>query len=252
MQRRWAQQLWQAEQDLVPCIPPSQQDPSLTLADAYRIQALGWELRGEPIAGWKVALTSLDFQRRMGIDHPLYGALLESQHRSDGGSMEGLMLPRVETEVAFVLGSDLTEISREGVRRATSHLCVAFDVCDSRMQGAPSAIDLVADNAGAGCFVLGPEKVAVVSQWEKASEKQAWPVTVWRNGELEFRGGQDGPDPLDAVVWLAAELNLRGLRLRAGQVILSGALAPQTAANWGDLVEAEVQGLGRLSARFPH
>ena len=167
---------------------------------------------------------------------------------SDGRGM-GVMAPRIEGEVAFVLGADLNLAAPTDadVVAATDSVVAALEIIDSRIAGWDiTLIDTVADNASAAMYVLG----SAVRPLDLDLASCA--MTMRRNG-TEVSAGLGSAclgSPVRAVAWLAATAYALGAPLRAGDVVLSGALGPVVDVHAGDRLEAEVDGLGAVSVTF--
>jgi 2-keto-4-pentenoate hydratase len=219
---------------------------------AQRAQVETWEKAGRRRVGAKIGLTAPAVQRQLGVDRPDFGVLLADMAVPDGAEIDhgSLLQPRVEAEVAFVLGADLPDgrVTVADVVRATDFLLPAIEVVDSRIAGWDiTIVDTVADNASSGMYVLGttPRRIADVdlrlcgAVLEHAGE----PVSVGA-------GAACLGNPLHAVAWLATTLAAAGSPLRAGDVVLSGALGPMVPAVAGASYEARISGLGSVRATF--
>jgi 2-keto-4-pentenoate hydratase len=160
-----------------------------------------------------------------------------------------LLQPKIEAEVAFVLGRDLDElIDDASVRDAVEFVVPALEIVDSRIADWDISFgDTVADNASSGLFVLGDERLPL-AKVEPADVQ----MTLRLDGEQASQGSGRAclGDPLNALAWLARTARELGEPLRAGQIILSGALGPMVAVTSGARVEAELSGLGRVSVTF--
>ncbi|WP_433378673.1 2-keto-4-pentenoate hydratase [Actinoplanes sp. CA-142083] len=219
---------------------------------AQRAQVEIWVKAGRRPVGAKIGLTAPAVQRQLGVDRPDFGVLLADMAVPDGAEIDhgSLLQPRVEAEVAFVLGADLPErqVTVADVVRATDFLLPAIEVVDSRIAGWDiTIVDTVADNASSGLYVLGtsPRRISDVdlrlcgAVLEHAGE----PVSVGA-------GAACLGNPLHAVAWLATTLAAAGSPLRAGDVVLSGALGPMVPAKTGASYEARISGLGSVRANF--
>jgi len=232
--------------------------PEGDVATAYavqRAQAERWEAAGRRPVGAKIGLTSPAVQSTFGVFQPDFGVLYADMAVPDGAPIPAgkLLQPRVEVEVAFVLGRDLPheQVTVVDVIRATEYLLPAIEVVDSRVAGWDiSIVDTVADNASSGMFVLGtaPRRLSEVdlrlcgAVLEHAGE----PVSVGA-------GAACLGNPVHAVAWLATTLAAAGRPLRAGDLVLSGALGPMVpvpVAAAGPVYEARVSGLGSVRAVF--
>ncbi|MFE8013911.1 2-keto-4-pentenoate hydratase [Streptomyces antibioticus] len=251
-----AERLALAEAERRPCAPVRDLLGPTDIAAAYAVQqqlAQDRLARGARVAGRKIGLTSAAVQRQVGVDRPDFGMLFDDMDVSDQAAAvpsERLLQPRVEAEIAFVLAADLDtgDLDLGRVRRAVDHARAALEIVDSRIAGWDIAItDTVADNASSGLFVLGPERVAL-----DRFEPREVTMTMSLDGRAASTG--DGAaclgDPLEALLWLARTAREFGDPLRAGQVVLSGALGPLVPVGPGAVVHTEISGLGSVSAIF--
>ncbi|MFJ2887304.1 2-keto-4-pentenoate hydratase [Streptomyces sp. NPDC087305] len=225
------------------------------LATAYAVQQLNVRrgvAAGRRVVGRKIGLTSPAVQRQLGVDQPDFGALFADMAVPDGGEVPvgRLLQPKVEAEVALVLGRDLPE--REctvvDVLRAVDFALPALEIVDSRVRNWEiSLVDTVADNASCGLYILGATPVPLT-----AVDLRAVTMTMTRGGETvsEGTGADCLGSPLIAAVWLASALAERGDPLRAGDLVLTGALGPMTPAAPGDAFEAHISDLGSVRVRF--
>lgn len=223
--------------------------------DAYAVQQATvrtWLAKGRRIAGRKIGLTAKAVQQQLGVDEPDFGTLFADMIVADGGSIaaNAVLQPRVEAEIAFVLGSDLkgTDISPEDVIAATAYVCPALEICGSRIAGWDIKIeDTVADNASAGMIVLGPN-----GGQPKMSELPAIEMRLSHNGAIavEGRGEACLGNPAIAVAWLAQALGRYGEGLKAGDIVMSGALARMLPAEPGDRFEADFGTFGSVAVNF--
>jgi len=221
--------------------------------EAYRVQACIEEFSAQPLFGWKIAATSVAGQRHIGVDGPLAGRLLAERVIADGGAfMLGSNLMRVaELEFAFRMGEDLvsreTPYSQEEVLARVASLHPAIELPDSRFAHFESAglAQLIADNACAHYFVLGP---AADQEW-RALDLAAHPGQLFRNGELagEGSGANVLGDPRIALTWLANELSRHGMTLRTGQVVTTGTCVKPLVIAVGEQVQGDLGILGRVS-----
>lgn len=227
-----------------------------TRAEGYAIQAQLERLSAKPLWGWKIAATSAAGQRHIGVDGPLAGRLLEEMVQSDGATLAfGANRMRVaEAEFAFRMGRDLPPRTEAYTKRevldAVAALHTAIEVPDSRFAdfvsaGAPQ---LIADNACAHRFVLGPEAPAAWRELDLAAHR----VTGRVAGRLEREGSGANVlgDPRIALTWLANELSRHGLTLGAGQVVTTGTCVVPLEVAPGDEVTADYGLLGRVGLRF--
>lgn len=221
---------------------------------AYAVQSLGIARRvdgGRRIVGRKIGLTSPVVQAQLGVDSPDYGVLLDDMIHADREPLDlgRFLQPRAEAEVAFVLGRDLDSPTATvaDVLRATEFVLPAIEVVDSRVAGWDIRLtDTIADNASSGAVVLGttPRRL-------DGLDLTALGMTLDRDGRPVSTGSGAAclGSPVIAVAWLAREVARRGQPLRAGEVILSGALGPMVDATAG-VFRARLDGLGEVRADF--
>lgn len=206
---------------------------------------------GARLIGRKIGLTSVAVQAQIGVDRPDFGVLFDDMRFSDTDLIPfgRLLQPKAEAEVAFVLGSDIDDASSpDAVRAAVEFAYPALEIVDSRIKQWQIGItDTVADNASSGVFVIGETGFGLSDV-----EPRDVVMTMRRNGEVVSRGtGRDClGDPLAALAWLATTAIDIGSPLRAGDIVLSGALGPMVTVHPGDVFEADIDPLGSISARF--
>jgi 2-keto-4-pentenoate hydratase len=251
-----AGELAEAYRTGVPC-PPLRERllPVGDVATAYRVQraqADRWAAAGRRRVGAKIGLTSVAVQRQLGVDRPDFGVLLADLAVPDGEQVPAgrLLQPRVEAEVAFVLGDDLPheQVTTVDIIRAVDHLLPAIEIADCRIAGWDiSIVDTVADNAASGLFVLGtrPARLADVDLRTCGMVLEHAGSSVSTGAGAACLG-----NPLHAVAWLASTLAAAGDPLRAGDLVLSGALGPMVPAAPGGHYEARISGLGSVRVRF--
>ena len=229
--------------------------PGITLADAYAVQLLGIALRvaaGARIVGHKVGLTSAAMQRQLGVDQPDYGHLLDDMVFDPDHPIpiRRFLQPRVEPEVAFVLGADLAGpgLTIEQVAAAVRVARPSLELIDSRIRDWRIGLfDTIADNASSGGVVLGADEVD-----PDAVDLAASRCVLTRNGDVVGTGTGDAVmgHPLTALRWLANSLGARGVVLRAGQVVLPGSVTAAIPVASGDVVTASFEGVGAVTAHF--
>ncbi|MEM5427716.1 2-keto-4-pentenoate hydratase [Cupriavidus oxalaticus] len=225
------------------------------MATAYAIQQTNVDARvanGERIVGRKIGLTSLAVQKQLGVDQPDFGALFAGMAYGDDQPMplSRLIQPKVEAEIALVLARDLTHEQHTfaDIIDATAYALAAIEVVDSRIQGWDIRfVDTVADNASSAMFVLGSRPVSL-----RDIDLTACAMTLTRDGELLSRGSGAAclGNPLNAAVWLANRMVRLGTPLRAGDVLLTGALGPMVAVTRPGTFTAQIEGLGSVRATF--
>jgi 2-keto-4-pentenoate hydratase len=214
----------------------------LTMAEAYRIQGAMTAFRlssGEHIAGWKLGYTSAVMRQQMGVAEPNFGPLTDAMLMVDGCSVpESFTQPRVEPEVALHFGAPVSRnADRPEVLACVSYASAVLEVVDSVWTDYRFKIeDNTADGSSAAGVVLGPQ------------------FDVTRIAEIEVRlycdevevgvgyGRDASGHPADGVVWLASRLAEQGLRIEAGQVVITGGLTAAVALEQGSIVRASFDG----------
>ncbi len=259
---KFADMLWQAQLDATPCEPLTALDDAITVEQAYEVQRLNIERRlagdgpeGKQarLVGRKIGLTSHAIQEWLGVDEPDFGCLLDDMVVADGARVDtsGLLQPRAEAEIAFVLGRDIRGpgVTAAQVVQATDFIVPAIEIIDSRIEDWDIEYpDTIADNASSGLFVLGNQPVAL----EDAGDLRLAGMTLRKNGRVASTGAGAAclDHPINAVVWLANKLSEFDTDLEAGQIILSGALGPVCDVEAGDWLDAEIAGVGSVRVRF--
>jgi 2-keto-4-pentenoate hydratase len=248
-----AERLRDAVRCRTPCDPIRTMLPEADIDDAYDIQQLfvASTFEGRRV-GRKIGLTSPAAQQQMGVGRPDFGVLTAEMVYGDSQpiSMRRLLQPRVEAEVAFLIGRDLDEstVTSADVMRATEYVVGAIEVVDSRIRDWDiTIVDTVADNASSGLVVLGgaPRRLHDV-------DLQAITMQMSADGDplCTGTGAACLGHPINAVVWLANEVSRRGAPLHAGEFVLSGSLGPLVAVQATRTYLAEFEGLGTVRAVF--
>ncbi|WP_339544241.1 2-keto-4-pentenoate hydratase [Pseudomonas sp. RA_35y_Pfl2_P32] len=196
----------------------------------YALQRQALDLRqaaGEQLSGWKVAFAGSAAQKRFGLDEPVYGALTETMIVEPGTAVafSRLIQPKLEIELAFVLGRDLApgDYCDEDILAAIGDVAPAFEIADCRWQGWVFGVGgFLADNAAAGLYCLGPRIPFDPVQHVSVTYRLECDGVLCGNGDTRDR--EDSP--LANLCWLIRRLLADGQRLEAGQVVLSGAMLP--------------------------
>jgi len=249
-----AARLRDAQTQGVPCEPVRTLIGDTDIAAAYQVQQINNALRlaeGGVVVGQKIGLTSLAVQKQLGVDQPDFGLLFADTEVKNGGGVRAseILQPKAEAEIAFVMKHDLTgEITLERAKAAIDYAVGAIEIVGSRVLNWDIRItDTVADNASASHFVLGDVRQDV-NELDLAAVK----MQLKKNGEVvsEGMGAACMGNPLFALVWLAQTFADLGTPLKAGDIVLSGALGPMCAGEAGDTFVAEIDGFGAVAFSF--
>lgn len=229
-------------------IPQGSGPAPLTLAQAYATQSHLVALRcarGDAVVGLKQAFTNRAMMQRMGLTEPVTGILCRDMQVADGGTldMSRLQLPRVEIEVMFKLARALpVDVTPEQARARVEAVAVAIEIVDTRYRDFQfSANDIVADNASACAFVIGPWQAMPPALGSRA-------VTLEIDGAVAVNGNTSNilDDPLQALC-LAAHLAARDHRpLAAGAMVLAGSAIDPFGIRPGQQIVARIEGLGQI------
>jgi 2-keto-4-pentenoate hydratase len=256
--------LWQAAATRAP-VPPLRDTAAAlgvaTTADhAYAVQRINRDRRvrgGDRVVGRKIGLTSKAVQRQLGVDSPDFGSLWAGTAYGDGDTVAigALIQPKVEAEVALVLARDVDtpDATVADLVRATDFALAALEIVDSRIADWKIGLfDTIADNASAAAFVLGGDPVRL----DRVALRDARMAMTRRVGDGAAEPVSEGigsaclGHPLNAAAWLARALARQGDPLRAGDIVLTGALGPMVTARAGDRFEARIEGLGAVAVGF--
>jgi 2-keto-4-pentenoate hydratase len=259
-----ADAIWQAEQQRSPCAPVREniaaaaQSKSTNdiLAAAYAVQNINTQRRlsaGERLIGRKIGLTSIAVQKQLGVDTPDFGMLFASMAVSHGEKISNtrLLQPKIEAEIALVLQSDLAHECHTvaDIISATAYALPALEVVGSRIANWDIRLaDTVADNASSSLFVLGSHPVKL----SKLDLVDCNMVMTMGQGKVVSTGVGSAclGNPMNAAVWLANMMVKMGSPLRAGDVLMTGALGPMVAVQPGDIFNASIDGLGSVFVEF--
>jgi 2-oxo-hept-3-ene-1,7-dioate hydratase len=223
--------------------------PDITMDDAY---AISTEVANRKIAGGaklighKVGLTSKAMQRSSQIDEPDYGHLLDNMMIADGAKVphENYCLPRVEVELAFIMGKPLKGpgVGLTDVLRATEYVVPALEIVDARLQDPRRIFDTVSDNGAAAGIVVGGRPVGPMDvdlRWVGG--------IMYRNSEIEETGVAAG---VLGLAWLANKLGQHGVALEPGHLVLAGSFTRVVHARKGDTLHADFGQLGGIALQF--
>lgn len=224
-------------------------------AEGYAIQAAIENYSTAKLFGWKIAATSEAGQKHINVDGPMAGRILSETVLPDGGTapMAGNAMRVGEPEFAFRIGRDLppraSPYALREVLDTVDTLHPAIEIPDSRFADFVSAgaAQIIADNACAHRFVLGP---ATDANWRALDLVEARPLITLRGRQYIGHGKNVLGDPLIALTWLANELRELGLTLKAGEVVTTGTCHPPLPIQSGDVFEADFGALGKVSVGF--
>jgi 2-oxo-hept-3-ene-1,7-dioate hydratase len=256
-----AARLLEAERTRVPIPQLSLQYPDMTIDDAYAVQRVLVERKlaeGRRLVGRKIGLTSRAMQQAVSITEPDYGAIFDDMIFADGGDVptDRFIRPRIEVELAFVLGAPLRGpgITVFDVLRATEFVTPALEILDARVQMSDpetghlrTIVDTISDNAADAGLVTGGRAIRPMDvdlRWVSA--------LLYRNGTIEESGVAAAVlnHPANGVAWLANKLAPHGVGLEAGEIILGGSFTRPVHAYHGDTFQADYGPLGSITCRF--
>jgi len=248
------QRLLKAEQDRKQATLLSDTYPHIQIEDSYAISTAVAQHKirnGAKLIGHKVGLTSKAMQASSNINEPDYGHLLDSMLIAEGAKVPhaSFCKPRVEVELAFVLGQPLKGpgISLIDVLRATDYVVPALEIVDARLLDQRKICDTVADNGAAAGLVLGGRPIKPMDvdlRWVSA--------LMYRNSDIEETGVAAGVlgHPALGVAWLANKLGQHGVGLEAGHIVLSGSFTRVVFARKGDTLFGDFGPLGSVCVQF--
>jgi 2-oxopent-4-enoate/cis-2-oxohex-4-enoate hydratase len=227
----------------------------IDITDAYRIQSRMVQRRidgGETIVGKKVGATSMAVMTLLGLDEPDFGQLLSGMVYSDGDiiTLDSLIQPRAEGEIAFVLKHDLVGpgVTAVDVLRATDYVVPCFEIVDSRIDNWDiKVVDTIADNASCGVYVLG-----IHHKDPLEVDLALTGMTIEVDGELVATGAGAAVkgSPVNSLIWLANTLGELGIACKAGEVFLTGSLSTMVWVKTPQTLTCEFGGLGSCSVTF--
>ena len=225
------------------------------LQDAYSVANINTEFalaRNQRIVGKKIGLTSKAVQAQLGVDQPDFGMLFDDMEYLDQDQIptHRLLQPKAEAEVAFIVAKDFPvhRPSWSEFLNCLGHALAAIEIVDSVIEDWDITLaDTIADNASCGLYVLAQQPKALTD-----IDFEALTMQLLKNGEIVSTGHGAAcmGNPLRAAWWLACTMAEQGQSLKAGEVILSGALGPMVNIQKGDRLEAEIGALGKVCCEF--
>ncbi len=250
-----ALQIRNAHEQGKPCAPVREILAEQCLESAYAVQKINsdyWLSQGRRVVGVKAGLTSKSVQTQLGVNQPDFGVLYADMFIEDGGTvaLNSIMQPKVEAEVALVLKSDITVANPTVVDiiNATDYALPAIEIVGSRIENWNiNIVDTIADNASSGLFVLGSTPTKL-----DGLDLRLCGMVMERRGEQISTGAGQAclGNPLNAAVWLAKTFVENGTPLKAGDILLTGALGPMVQVAPGDNIETRISGLGSVRVSF--
>lgn len=258
---RAARDLLAAERDRTQIGLLSKRHPDIGMDDAYAIQTAIHAAKlaaGRRVVGWKIGLTSRAMQDALKIDTPDSGILFDDMVFAPGATVPAgrFIQPRIEAEIAFVMGADLggAGVTRADVIAATAYVAPSLEILDTRIQRVDpdtgqtrTVFDTISDNAANAGVVLGDQRHA-----PDACDLRWTGAIVTRDGVVEETGLGAGVlnDPVESVVWLARRMSLYGQRIEAGQIILSGSFIRPIECPPGSVIAADFGPFGNVALSF--
>lgn len=253
--KKIAEQLYNAERERYEVEKISTANSGMTLDDSYAVQKKLVAMRladGEKLVGMKIGLTSKAMQETIGIDVPDYGHLTDAMLLLEGQpcKMEELIQPKVEGEILFFMKKDLkgSGITVADVYNAVDYVAPAIEIVDSRIRNWDvTLLDTVADNGSSGKVVIGSKIVPITDV-----DMRLTGMNMEKNGEL-FNSGTTAEvwgNPAASVAWLINELSKYDIGVKAGYIVLSGALTASPPVKAGDHFVVSFAGMGSVGVKF--
>lgn len=259
--QKLAAELHQSEKARVQVEHFSKRYPGMTIEDGYAVSRAWVEIKlaeGRVIKGHKIGLTSRAMQLSSQITEPDYGTLLDDMFFPEGSDIPftRFIAPRIEVELAFVLGKRLRgpNVTIFDVLAATDYVVPAVEIIDARIEQFDrhtkvmrKVYDTISDNAANAGIITGGRPVkpdALDLRWVSA--------LLYKNGVIEESGVAAAVlnHPANGVAWLANKLGAWGESLDAGEVVLGGSFTRPTTALPGDTFHADYGPLGSIAFRF--
>jgi len=256
-----ARQLYEARKSRTQLRHFSKAHPEMTVEDGYAIQREWVRLEiadGRHVRGRKIGLTSRAMQQASQIDEPDYAPLMDDMFFESGGDIpfDRFIAPRVEVELAFVLGKPLKGpgVNLFDVLSATEYVTPAVEIIDARIEqfdretkAMRKVYDTISDFAANAGIVTGGRPVRptdVDLRWVGA--------LLHKNGVIEETGLAAGVlnHPANGVAWLANKIAPYDEQLNRGDIVLSGSFTRPATATRGDNFHVDYGPLGSIAFRF--
>lgn len=250
-----ADMLWEAEEKREQVGRLTDTYPEMTVEDAYRVQLENVNRRlqnGAKLIGMKIGLTSQGMQKLLNVDVPDYGHLFDDMLLTDGQvcHVSELIQPKVEGELSFCLNKTLKGpgVTVADVYEATKYVVPSLEIVDSRIKDWKIKLqDTIADNGSSARLMIGSRMTPI-----EQVDMRLTGMTLEKNGELVNSGttAEVWGNPAAAVACLANMLSEFGIELKAGSIVMAGALTAAVPVEVGDVVTASFQGMGSVSVKF--
>lgn len=252
--KKAAELLLQAEREVKPVPQLADTFPGMEIEDSYAIQREVIAARmkaGAKLRGHKIGLTSKAMQASSGISEPDYGHLLDDMFYNDGDTIPAAryIVPRIEVELAFVLGRPLKGpgVTLFDVLGATEYVVPALELIDGRSRYPRKIVDNIADNAACGAVIVGGRAVRPMDvdlRWVGA--------LLYKNSQIEESGLAAAVlgHPAMGIVWLANKIGAFGTTLEVGHLFLAGSFTRPVPVAKGDTIHADYGTLGGISVTF--
>jgi 2-keto-4-pentenoate hydratase len=253
--KKLAERLREAAEKGVPTDPIRNEIAEGDIAAAYAIQSINtqhWVKSGRRLVGRKIGLTAKAVQKQLGVDQPDYGMLYADTMMCDGEevALSRVMQPKVEAEVALVLEKDIDQpdVTMPELMSAVAYALPAIEIVGSRIKSWDIKItDTIADNASCGLFVLGNQ----ARKLDSIDLRMCGMVMERRGDQISLGAGVAClGNPLNAALWLARTMVAADAPLRAGEVLMTGALGPMATVAAGDVIDVRIAGLGSVRTAF--
>jgi 2-oxo-3-hexenedioate decarboxylase len=230
----------------------TQAHPKLSVADSYAIQALSVgrrTARGEWRIGYKMGLTSRAKMNQVGVNEVIFGRLTNAMLLEEGGSVSKsrFIHPRIEPEIAFLLGRPLSgNVSPAEAMAAVEAVAPAMELIDSRYVHFKFTLpDVIADNSSSSAFVVG--------HWHSPLTDIAnLGMVMSVNGRMNQIGSSAAilGHPVRSLVAAARMIGKSGEQLNAGDIVMAGGATEAHSLAVGDVVKSEVENLGAVQIKF--